>query len=232
MHSSSRRELSKLGCGLLLSVFTKNSAYPLVPPSSGPTLATNNPWKVFSRSGDDDFDRALIAELRKIVHILEINPGFKYTEALNAFAINETMVSNTRGTIILGLPLMKQLIAEDNGGVGVAAVCAHEGGHIYQFDNSLNDKLKVDDGRVLYYELHADFLAGYYLGRSGEFAADRIQQASLVTYRFGSYQYANTVFHGTPGQRAAAIEKGYRAATDGTAIAKAAEMGLLYVKNL
>jgi hypothetical protein len=53
----------------------------------------------FSRSGDDDLDRSLIIELKRIVKILEINPGFKHINQMNAFAEPQIIVEGTQGTV-------------------------------------------------------------------------------------------------------------------------------------
>jgi hypothetical protein len=69
-------------------------------------------------------------------------------------------------------------------------------------------------------------------GRRREFTAGRIKTFSAVIYGLGAYLYQDLFAHGSPGQRAAAVEKGYRVALDGPSIAKAAEIGLSYVMNL
>src|SRR3954469_25232186 len=124
----------------------------------------------FGRSGDDALDQALIIELKRIVRVLEINPGFRYIDEMNAFASVETIIEGTQGTVYLGLPLVKQLLEKADGGAGVAGVCAHECAHIYQFDHGIYRQ--SESVRVV--ELHADFVAGYYMGRRKEYTADKI----------------------------------------------------------
>ena len=156
MQFSTRREFQRSGFASILSICFLDSSYSFAPPQRQGSNKPFDQWRFFSKSGDDDFDRAMIAELKRICQILEVNPGFKYIDQENAFAIMETTVQGTAGTVLLGLSFVKKLMSEDNGGVGVAAVCAHECGHIYQFKNDLLDKLSNNDGRVLYRELHAD----------------------------------------------------------------------------
>jgi hypothetical protein len=128
------------------------------PPVRTPPQASRSaPSQFFSRSGDDDLDRALIAELKRIVRILTVNPGFKYINEMNAYVLLETIVEGTEGTVILGLPLIKSLLEKADGGAGVAGVCAHECAHIYQWRNKLDDKLGRSTS-VMPRELHADFL--------------------------------------------------------------------------
>jgi hypothetical protein len=223
MQVFNRRNFHTLVFATLVNVFSNKKVHS--------AFGTAPERKLFSRSGDDDFDRAMIAELKRIVQVLEINPGFKYDDSMNAWATMETIVPDTKGTVILGLPLMRKLMEDTDGGVGVAGVCAHECGHIYQFQNGLVQKLNKG-GAVIFLELHADFIGGYYMGRRKEFTADRIAKFSAVLYGMGDYLYKDPLTHGSPGQRSAAAEKGYRLALEGNTIAKAAEIGISYVMNL
>jgi hypothetical protein len=182
----------------------------------------------FSRSSDDDLDNALIAELKRIVQVLGINPGFKYIDDNNAFASESTIVEGTRGTVFLGLPLIRSLMQQSDGGIAVAGICAHECGHIYQIDH----EIMRSENSVTIVELHADFIAGYYIGKRSGFTSDQIEAFSAAVYKFGQYSYSDPQFHGSPGQRTAAVEKGHRVAGEGTGVSDASKIGLSYVKNL
>jgi hypothetical protein len=85
---------------------------------------------------------------------------------------------------------------------------------------------------VIVLELHADFISGYYMGKRKDFAADRVRSFSSVLHSFGDFSYTNPQHHGSPGQRSAAMEKGYLVAAQGTSLAEAGELGWSYVRNL
>src|SRR5258708_6591979 len=124
-----------------------------------------------SRSNNAAMDRALIAELKKILEVIPVNPGFQFIEEENpnAFAIKSSLISGTNGTVLIGLKLLNVLLQEGQGGVSVAGICAHECGHIYQYFSEFYDRLYGSN--ILYLELHADCLAGFYMGKRTEVAS-------------------------------------------------------------
>ncbi len=107
-------------------------------------------------------------------------------------------------------------------------MCAHECGHIYQFNSAFRERL----GSVLLIELHADFLAGIYMGKRKEFTADRVKQFSDALHSAGDYAYNDPGYHGTPGQRSAAMEKVYQLASSNQSFDALAVVGETYVRNL
>src|SRR5260370_35173840 len=91
-----------------------------------------------STFGKPKIDKALIAELKQIINIIPIDPGFKYIpdgDRPNAFATTDTIVAGTRGTVVFGINLVQQEMQDpsQHGGVAVAGISAHECGHIFQF---------------------------------------------------------------------------------------------------
>jgi hypothetical protein len=234
MNSFCRRNFSKLAISLLFTCYFRQQACS----ASVSNPSELEPFEPFARSGDDDFDEALIIELKRICQVFDINPGFKYVNVMNAYAMpGKVIVKGTNGSVYLGLPLVKKLLEKDDGGAAVAGVCAHECGHIFQYKKRLFvDQDRVDIGSMesnfLAMELHADFLAGYYMGRRGALVNNQIKAFSSAVYEFGSYNFDNNLTHGTPGQRAAAVDKGYRTAVDGRSVDDAAIFGLMYVRQL
>jgi hypothetical protein len=205
----------------------------MIPLKTSYAVSSDPPYETgaFSRSGDDELDEALIQELKNITRILEVNPGFKYLSEKNAFATGKTLVDGTNGTVLLGLPLIKQLLSKNDGGAAVAGICAHECGHIYQYQHGLVNGLRKN-GTIVFMELHADFIGGYYIGKKKGLSEQHLRAFSSQIYELGDYSYRNPATHGSPGQRAAAVEKGYRTASEGVPIAEAAEIGMAYVMNL
>ncbi|WP_262298584.1 hypothetical protein [Microvirga sesbaniae] len=186
----------------------------------------------FSRSGDDALDQAFIAELKRIVSVLNINPGFQYIDEMNSYSTIEVYIPGTKGTVFFGVPLIKMLMMEPDGGIAVAGIAAHECAHVLQYVIDIPSKLRTTSGSVTLLELHADFLAGYYIGRRNGDGSSSIIRLSSALYKFGDYDFKSPAHHGTPAKRSAAAEKGYAVAQNGGKLQDAIEAGMKYVKEL
>jgi len=240
-NTCSRRGLL-LGAGLAVLGTTTTAGAAKAQTECGPStskLPSSCSWhgagmedfQVFSTSGRKQIDKAMIAELRRILTILPINPGFKYIndQNPNAFADAKDTVPNTTGTVYIGLNLINGEFEQADGGVAVAGICAHECGHIYQFYNGWMDKLASDTARLV--ELHADFLAGYYFGRTGLHSANKVKVFGNSLFSKGDYNFNDKDHHGTPEERLTAMQRGYETGTQGVSIEAAAEVGADYVSN-
>ena len=191
----------------------------------------------FSQSSDADLDKALIAELKHILEIIPVNPGFQYIEERrpNSAAMELTVVPGTKGTVLIGINLVKALMKEENGGAAVAGVCAHECGHIYQYFSEIWRELSGDD--TIIKELHADLIAGYYMGRRKTWTADRVKLFSRALLGLGgNVQFGDPTpipsSHGTSDQRNRAMTKGYALANKGMSFNQAAASGVEYVREI
>jgi hypothetical protein len=183
-----------------------------------------------STSHNVELDRAFIAELKRIIQIIPVNPGFQFIEerSPNAAALRKTLVPGTTGTVLIGLKLVNLLMQRQDGGVSIAGVCAHECGHIYQYFSGIFDELH----NTLIAELHADFIAGYYMGKRKDVAPDQVKLFAETLLQFGTYDYGNPRFHGDSGQRTAAMTCGYRTAVAGSNFEDAITIGKSYVRQL
>jgi len=187
---------------------------------------------MLGRSGDPAFDSALIAELRRILAVFPVNPGFKYITDNNAFSMDAAVVDGTTGTVLIGLKLVKDLLKPDQGGVSVACVLAHECAHIFQFFSKEQYYDRLDGPTQRLRELHADFLAGYYLAKRMGTAPNAMRLVEKAMIDFGDYHNADPKDHGTPGQRSAALDKGYTLSLGGMTFEDAASEGEKYVRVL
>ena len=163
-----------------------------------------------SRQGAD-FDRALGRVLVMMTEVFDVSPGFGFYDdgaGMNALAAPVSRVDGTSGTVVFGLDMLDDQM-QRNGDVAVAAICAHEFGHIFQYASGAYSDVRR---RLPSYctELHADFLAGFFLRR---FAAERpsIRLAGVERSwaRLGSSDFNRPGTHGTSEQRALAIKEGY-----------------------
>jgi hypothetical protein len=191
-----------------------------------------------SKSGDDKFDAALIEELKVIEQIIPgINPGFQFVKAHNAFTTAETIIRGTQGTVWIGIDFVRNLVdpnnSNGNGGIAVAGVLAHECAHVFQLASAdLLKRLVKDKNNAVLAELHADFLAGYYLARKRNVTPELLTVMQRVFVYQGAYNRSDPNYHGTPGLRGAAMDTGYFAAQDGKDFAQASEIGARYVSGL
>lgn len=194
--------------------------------------ASSAPTDGKGQSGDPRFDDAVVAELRSILAVIPVNPGFQYVEDANAFSRDDSWVPGTKGTVLIGLKLVRDLLKPSMGGLSVACVLAHECGHVYQFfsEDAFYDRLAGPTQRLR--ELHADVLAGFYMEtRLGPKASGlRVVQKAIID--FGNYNRSDPRDHGTPGQRNAAIDKGFELASNGMKFEEAAREGETYVRKL
>ena len=140
---------------------------------------------------------------------------FEDGDSPNAFATPDRLGghSDPDGTVVVGRRLMREEMsaAAPTGGRWdhvVAAIMAHEWAHIAQF--------KVIDeappGKAM--ELHADQVAGWYMGGRARELAGQVDLVSAMRSFFGKgdYEFNSPQHHGTPRERLAAFERGLAAA--------------------
>jgi hypothetical protein len=137
------------------------------------------------------------------------------------------------GTIVFGNKCYAGLGAES---AAIAAVYAHELGHILQYkfvSNELFD-LRNQDMSVVRAELHADFVCGYYAAYRKEKQPDwPVVIQAITQFKFGDYQYANPLHHGTPAERRTAVQAGLKYGLGGRKRPEeVSRVGLEYVKSL
>lgn len=188
-------------------------------------------YRARSSTGNPALDRALIAELRKIIRVFSVNPGFRIIDdegQPNAFAVSTTMVPNTLGTVLFGLALITDQMAITDGGNTVAGIAAHECAHIFQFTSAYGARLTAGQRTAKALELHADFLAGYYLAVDRRTAMN-VEMFARALYERADWNFNDPSHHGTPVERVNAAKAGYAAGRDGMTFSDAARTGLTFV---
>jgi hypothetical protein len=106
------------------------------------------------------------------------------------------------GHILFGTRMYRRTITQ-YGGLAVAGVLAHEGGHRVQQTLGWMSQYPV-----VVTELEADAFSGFYMAIVKRYAWNQIQGYFLNTYAAGSYYFNDPNFHGTPNQRVAAAYLG------------------------
>jgi hypothetical protein len=193
--------------------------------------------KIVQSSGDTETDHFLGMALGRISGTFGVSPGFGFFDdgsAPNAFATGETLVGNGPGTVLMGMHLFGQLMAHvRDGGITVISVCAHEFGHIYQMQTGYMEKLSELDRTDRPVELHADFLAGYYLAlRKAEHPELDLSAVGRVLHAVGDTAVNSPEHHGTPDERVAALTAGFKFGAEGRhEVSEAAKAGFLLVRR-
>lgn len=190
------------------------------------------------RSGDRNFDFALVQTLSRLSIAFEVLPGFAYYDdasSRNAYATTRTRLQRADGTFLFGLELLRSLMARrEHPDVAVAAVCAHEFGHILQFKRGLIPIVNAGQATVKRSELQADYFAGYFSGlrrleRPGFPSSVFISTQSSL----GDYSIEDRQHHGTPRERGAAVLRGFEAAfREKKSLAEAIAESTVYVMRL
>lgn len=191
--------------------------------------------RLITTTGDRVLDRSLGRALVRLSEIFSERPGFGFvddSDAPNAYATDHTQVRGTWGTVCFGRTLFKDLMDRyQDQGLAVMAVAAHEFGHIAQFRSGVDERLLRNQRTVKRVELHSDFLSGYFLGvRKRQQPSISVWAAGHTLYRIGDYEFHNPNHHGTPDERVAAAETGFRLGYDeGAEFEQAFSRGVEYI---
>lgn len=170
-------------------------------------------WK----SGDRMFDYALAQTLGKLVAAFEVTPGFAYYDgprSRNAFATDRIELKRSDGSVFFGMNLLREVLEyPESPEVAVAAICAHEFGHIVQFKRKLFSIVDAGQDTVKRSELQADYLAGYFSGlRKLRLPTYPAAVAALSLFKVGDKAFKDPNHHGTQEERGGAAVRGFEAA--------------------
>ena len=227
------RVIESLGC-----VLTDADSDRIYPTGTATGRAVHGSEQVILRSGDRDFDLALAQTLLKISRALNVAPGFAYyddSEGMNAYATRRVQLNGADGTVLFGQRFLRRLMGgKENPEVAVAAVCAHEFGHILQFKHGLTDRVTNGDRTVKRVELQADFFSGFFAGlRKKERPSYPAAVGALAQYNVGDRSVNSPQHHGTPDQRGAAFVRGYDVAyKENRSLGEAIQISVNYASRL
>jgi len=181
-----------------------------------------------------DFERDLGRVLSGLSKLFHVTPGFGFYDdsiSKNAFAINKRKILGTKGTVAFGHQLLSEQMAIDENGISMAAICAHEFGHIYQYTSGFYDRI-TESLPSYCVELHADYLAGIFLRYfKDERPNVNVETAGIAWEEMGSADFINPGSHGTQKQRLSSIEQGFKDAADHISVDKGARLGLKFVSR-
>jgi hypothetical protein len=228
------------GCAALLGsncIATRNRVRHLTL-HAAPPPPTELPWrdrKSINTSGLSGFDAALSdAVLKPLTEVFGVMPLFAYYDETqeggkpNAMASPDTTSSKKNGSVLFGLKLLNALLDAPGGDYAAMAVCAHEFGHIVQFEKRTQSRIAAQLP-CMCIELHADFLAGHFIGAA---MRERLGSADIQQIgRAWSAWETQSCSHGSNIERVAAIEAGYFNAQSSsqTGISSVVEAGITYL---
>lgn len=193
---------------------------------------------IIARSGDRDFDLALAQTLFKLSKALDVSPGFAFYDdhdGFNAYATRVVRLNGADGTVLFGEGFLRQLRrGKESPEVAVAAVCAHEFGHILQFKHKLAARVRNGDSTVKRTELQADFFSGYFAGlRKKERPSYPAAVGALAQYNVGDNRVNSPQHHGTREERGAAFVRGYDVAyRESKPLGEAIQISINYASRL
>lgn len=179
---------------------------PLPPFCSLQRAAIASERKISRTTGDHVLDSQLSAERFRASDVFGLQPGLAIIEGGNAYAMPESLIDNTDGTVLFGRTLVSDEWRKC-GGTAVAGIIAHEFGHILQFFSGLYSLLTDHQPTQRLAELHADYMAGYYLGLQRSIHTDIV--AVLDSLKEDT-DFSNEYHHGTPSNRKDAMMAGYQ----------------------
>ncbi len=151
-----------------------------------------------------------------------LNQGNHALFTFNAFAFS-TFGGSVPDKIVMGDAIMAGYQALGFGDVAPQGIYAHEFGHHIQYENGyIDEPVPGTRGRVTeaektrYTELMADAFAAYFLTHSQGLALNqkRVQQFLQVFFQIGDCGFTSDGHHGTPSQRMAAAQFGFKVAAE------------------
>lgn len=184
-----------------------------------------SPGMTYKSTGDLNLDRKFNVEGNLIYHVFGVNPNmvvFDDGNSPNAFASPQITLAGFTGTVYFGLGLLrKQLWSMDKGEAAVAGIMAHEFSHIVQMQMGSHLSGK-------YRELHADFMAGYYLRSKSYVTQTEIEPFAESLFETGDYNFRSPAHHGTPEERVSAMKAGFNTTS---ALTQAFQSGERFVRS-
>lgn len=187
-----------LGCANGAPTITLPEQFPGQIPGIGTIVTPNFPPAL------DNALRTDCVEIRKKFQVDA--PVFFVMESVspNACAVRECVVPGTQdGTIFFGQQLLLSEF-QSNQGHGVPAILAHEFAHVMQSKRGFNDA-----GMTMYRELHADFMAGWFIAHRARFLPQVPMAAWMSVFSKGDFAFNTPQHHGTPQQRGACFSAGF-----------------------
>ena len=171
--------------------------------------------KTMMRStGDKELDTLFDAALQRLAETFDVWPRVGFyddSDSPNAMAMRYSVGGVNEFAVVFGRNYFKKLMDYDPSGITLLQTAAHEFAHVRVYQEGLFEKIRGGQPTVKRIELHADFLAGYYLGiRKLDNPGESFLLAGWRREESGDTEFSNIHHHGTPDERIDAAEAGFR----------------------
>lgn len=162
--------------------------------------------RVTKTTGNPGLDSMFNGEANSLKDEFGVNPNMLLLDdsmGANASASCADTMPGYFGTVQFGVRLIAgELWRMDHGPVAVQGIMAHEWAHVLQC--RLHSDLVGKDK-----ELHADFMAGYYLSKRSTIARGNLGGFARSLFEKGDYNFRDPNHHGTPDERVTVMVAGY-----------------------
>lgn len=210
----------KKTCFLLIISFYASIAYSQCFVSNFGSLGT-----LYKTTGNTALDQKFNSSQATLQNLFGVSVNqFVYDDGQspNAYATrgNDPMYD---GLVAFGRTMLASRLWNINKGeYAVAGILAHEYAHVMQIKKGTS----YSSGKLR--ELHADFMAGYFIGKQG-FPQSGINSFANDLYSIGDYDFWSPQHHGTPEERVDAMLVGFQ--NRNLSANSAYSAGLTYVKG-
>tara|TARA_Y100001978_G_scaffold127849_1_gene114103 strand:- start:242 stop:958 length:717 start_codon:yes stop_codon:yes gene_type:complete len=123
------------------------------------SISPNTHSKKINTTGISRLDNLIEDERLRMEELFDVKVELNISEGANGLALKSCKSTNCHGTIELGVKLLKAKLDNTSGDFMVIAIMAHEFAHILQYKHSMRFNSNVHQ------EIHADILAGWYIGK-------------------------------------------------------------------
>lgn len=168
-----------------------------------------NGMHIEETTGNQDLDKILFEQKKSLESVFPVNVelhfGVERSQAGNAYFSPSCQSIYCNGEIVLGRFLMGELAKRSDSYLRLVSVFAHEYGHAMQHKYGWS-------GNGKWRELHADYLAGYYMGLCRLSSESEILSIFTEFASRGDFEFNSPSHHGTPEERSCAFIEGYKTA--------------------
>lgn len=165
-------------------------------------------------SGNPDLDKSFDRALQRLAETFDVWPKVGFYDdgdAPNAMAMRYAVGSTHEFAVVFGRNYFAKMMQYDPSGITLLQTAAHEFAHVWVYQDGLFEKIRGGQKTVKRVELHADFLAGFYLGlRKRDNPQASFWSAGMRRWQSGDTEFHNVHHHGQPDERLAAAEAGFK----------------------
>lgn len=188
-------------------------------------------------TGNANLDIIFDTALQRLAQTFGVWPKVGFYEdgdEPNAMAMRYATGDSFEFAVVFGRNYFTRLYAYDPSGITILQTAAHEFAHVWVYQSGLFETVRGGQPTVKRVELHADFLSGYYLGiRKRDNPGASFWAAGIRRWQSGDSELRNIHHHGTPEERLAAAESGFKLGfVDGAPAEEAFRAATKYVATL